>query len=54
MIVTYGLSVGGTYCHLNNSDERWWVVNHHSGLETSEIEFFYIPMALRASKENVP
>jgi hypothetical protein len=24
-----GISVGGTYCHLNKSDERWWVVNHH-------------------------
>jgi hypothetical protein len=23
------ISVGGTYCHLNKSDERWWVVNHH-------------------------
>ena len=25
----YYSSVGGTYCHLIKSDERWWVVNHH-------------------------
>ena len=25
----YESSVGGTYCHLSKSDERWWEVNHH-------------------------
>ena len=32
------ISVGGTYCHLKNSDERWWVVNHHLKEETNVIE----------------